>query len=146
MPFTAHPREGYLRAFHMLYCERRPLDEVATATGMNATVIERAATGWTHGRDGRIGRAVFIYWLKGARRGDLPCCGGKVLEGGRPLPVTPPPQKEIEKLKELEGLVSQAQKAIDLIRGTWGLASGHVLEHETHAPSDPDTAPYGGVS
>jgi hypothetical protein len=117
MPFVGHSKDAYTLALHHIYCLRQTPQEASAATGINATVIERCATGWMNGRDGRIGRAVFIYWLKGLRGSEgAPCCGAHCIPGKRPVPILGPSQAELRRLEELEELVRQAKAEIAAVR------------------------------
>lgn len=136
MPFVGHSKDAYLLALHNIYCLRKTPQEASAATGINATVIERCATGWMNGRDGRIGRAVFIYWLKYLRTGEAPCCGAHVEPGNKPLPKLGPTPEELRRLNELEELVVRAQEEISSMREK--AARGYTLRHEdTDPPSEP---------
>lgn len=115
MSTRQHSREAYLLAFHTLYCLKKSPIEAGRAAGIHPAVIERAATGYMNSNEGRVGRAVFLEWAKGLRDGEhgVPCCGGHLLAGDRPLPVADPfaakiaeLEKELAELKRVSSGVS----------------------------------------
>ncbi len=98
-----HPREAYLLAFHTLYCMKRSPIEAGKASGIHPAVIERAATGYMNSNEGRVGRAAFLDWCKGLRDAEkgLPCCGGQLIAGDRPIAELDPVAQKIAVLERM---------------------------------------------
>ena len=140
--FHAHSRNAYIRGLHEYYCRAQPIEKAAETAGMNPTVLWRACTGWssTKGTDGRIGRAVFLSWVKGLRDKDgAACCGAHVIEGRRKPPVV---GEENAKLKELETVEEQLRlltRKLEKTRAALGLGALLAAEGpEPKAASDPE--------
>ena len=111
MPFKGHTQDAYIRALHVYYCQGKSAEDASAETNINPTVIERAATGWTNGADGKLGREAFIRWARGLHAGDAPCCGASIKIGRREPPEADPVAAELKALRaRLAELESQKRK------------------------------------
>ena len=117
MPAQPHSRDAYIYLFHRLYCDAAPLDAVAAEVGIHPTIAFKAATGYSKGKDGAIGRACFITWLKGLRSPDgAPCCRGRIHPGKRLLVRTPAQDGAHASLQALEAEAAVIQAKLDRLR------------------------------
>lgn len=135
MPAQPHSRDAYIYAFHRLYCDAAPLEKVAEEVGVHPTILFKAATGYSNGKDGAIGRAIFITWLKGLRSPNgAPCCRAHVTKGKRLLVRTPQAQAGVAQLKSLEAEAARVMSALEHLRQQLG-------EGTTHDPPEQDALP-----
>ena len=123
MAYHPHSTEQYNVLFHNVWCLRRPIKDAAKEAMMNETHAFRAATGWANGKDGAVGRAAFLAWMKAMRsEKGAPCCGGMMHPGKRnPPKFTPQRLAEIEQLSELETAHEQMIRELAKLRKHLGL-------------------------
>lgn len=130
MPYRPHSTEQYNMLFHHFWCLRRPLKDAAKEALMNETVAFRAATGWSNGKDGAVGRTAFLAWLREMREVQgAPCCGGMMHPGKRkPRGFTPERQIEMEKLRELESAHGELIQELAKMRKALGMRADQGID------------------
>jgi hypothetical protein len=138
MPAQPHSRDAYMYLFHRLYCDGVPMEKAADEVGIHPTIAFKAATGYVQGKDGAIGRACFLSWLKGLRSPQgAPCCRAHVTPGKRLL-VSPPALLERQTaIAALERESAEVQRKLAQLRSALGEGRELLEEFEDQrkAPS-----------
>lgn len=123
MAFRPHSVDQYNLLFHTFWCLRRPVAEAAKEAMMNETHAFRACTGWSSGKDGAVGRAAFLNWIRGMKSPEgAECCGGMMHPGKRrPQGYSAARLAEMEKMREMETAHEQLVQELARMRKALGL-------------------------
>ena len=130
MSFRPHSTEQYNMLFHQFWCLRRPLADAAKEAMMNETHAFRAATGWSSGKDGAVGRTALLAWIRDMKTpGGAPCCGGMMQPGKRtPRPFTSERLVEMDRVRELEKAHEQLVDELAKMRKALGLRADQSVD------------------
>jgi len=145
MAFRPHSVEQYNLLFHNFWCLRRPLADSAKEAMMNETHAFRAATGWSSGKDGAVGRTALLNWIREMKSDTgAPCCGGMMHPGKRrPKAFTPERLAEMEHLRELETAHADVVRELQKMRKVLGLRPDQSVDEAPKPDPQAGAGPHG---